>query len=94
MKRALQLGLKLYQQAVSPWLPRSCRYTPTCSQYAIDAIEQRGVTRGSVMALWRVLRCNPFVHGGYDPVPVLSSRFSVLGGRGHVAKNRELRTEN
>ena len=60
--------IRLYQRRISPLLPRRCRYHPTCSAYAVQAIESFGILRGSVLAVWRVLRCNPFSHGGYDPV--------------------------
>ena len=62
------LPIKGYQRLVSPMLPRSCKYHPSCSQYAVDAVRSFGVLRGSVLAVWRVLRCNPFSNGGYDPV--------------------------
>jgi len=58
----------VYQNAISPALPRRCKYEPTCSRYALDAIRAHGVLRGIVLAVWRVLRCNPWSHGGYDPV--------------------------
>ena len=64
---ALEL-LRVYKWAISPMLPPSCRYTPTCSEYAMEAIERYGVLRGGMKALGRVLRCHPFVRGGYDPV--------------------------
>jgi putative membrane protein insertion efficiency factor len=57
-----------YQKFVSPALPRSCKYHPSCSQYAIDAFSQYGIFRGFVLASWRLLRCNPLSYGGYDPV--------------------------
>jgi putative membrane protein insertion efficiency factor len=57
-----------YQRLISPALPRRCKYEPTCSAYVLDALTQYGLARGSVLACWRVLRCNPFSHGGYDPV--------------------------
>ena len=57
-----------YKRWVSPAFPPSCRYVPTCSEYAMEAVERYGVLRGGVMAVWRVLRCHPFVKGGYDPV--------------------------
>jgi putative membrane protein insertion efficiency factor len=60
--------LKLYQRFVSPALPRRCKYEPTCSAYAVQAVRELGVLRGTVLAAWRVARCNPFSHGGYDPV--------------------------
>ncbi len=58
----------VYQKAISPALPRRCKYEPTCSRYAIDAIGSYGILRGVVLASWRVLRCNPWSDGGYDPV--------------------------
>ena len=61
--------IKFYQGAISPYLPRSCRYTPTCSQYAVEAIRKYGALKGGWMAFLRILRCNPFFKGGYDPVP-------------------------
>lgn len=57
-----------YKRWVSPAFPPSCRYVPTCSEYAMEAVERYGVLRGGVMAVWRVLRCHPLVKGGYDPV--------------------------
>ena len=67
-KYALLYSLRGYKWLVSPWLPPSCRYVPTCSEYAMEAIERYGAVRGAAMAIWRVLRCHPFVEGGYDPV--------------------------
>ena len=61
--------LRAYHRLVSPALPRRCKYEPTCSAYAEQAIRRHGVLRGSRLALWRLARCNPFSHGGYDPVP-------------------------
>jgi uncharacterized protein len=57
-----------YQKAISPALPRRCKYEPTCSRYALDAIRAYGILKGIVLAAWRVLRCNPWSDGGYDPV--------------------------
>ena len=57
-----------YQMVVSPLLPRSCKYHPSCSQYAVDALREFGVVRGIILAAWRLLRCNPLSYGGYDPV--------------------------
>lgn len=60
--------LKFYKAVISPWLPPSCRFVPTCSEYAREAIERHGALRGTGMAIWRLLRCQPFCAGGYDPV--------------------------
>jgi hypothetical protein len=60
--------LHAYKWAVSPLLPPACRYVPTCSEYAVEAVERFGVWRGGLAAMARVLRCHPFVQGGYDPV--------------------------
>jgi putative membrane protein insertion efficiency factor len=60
--------IRLYQRWISPALPRRCKYEPTCSAYAAQAIRELGVVRGSILAAWRLARCNPFSHGGYDPV--------------------------
>ena len=60
--------VRFYQRVISPALPRRCKYHPTCSAYAMQAIERYGILRGAVLATWRVLRCNPFSHGGHDPV--------------------------
>ncbi len=68
MRTLAVLPIRAYQALVSPLLPASCKYHPSCSQYAIDAIRRYGVSRGAVLAAWRLLRCNPFSHGGYDPV--------------------------
>lgn len=74
MKTLAVAGLRLYKAVVSPVLPASCRYVPSCSEYAVEALARHGVFRGVVLAAWRLLRCNPFVRGGYDPVPPESSR--------------------
>jgi len=60
--------VRLYQYTVSPILPPSCRFYPTCSEYMIQAIKKKGPLKGLLMGVWRVLRCNPFCKGGYDPV--------------------------
>jgi putative membrane protein insertion efficiency factor len=60
--------IRLYQRFVSPALPRRCKYEPTCSAYAVQAIRELGMARGLVLGAWRLARCNPFSNGGYDPV--------------------------
>jgi uncharacterized protein len=67
-KTALLYLLRGYKWALSPLFPPSCRYVPTCSEYAMEAVDRYGVVRGSWKAAWRLLRCHPFVKGGYDPV--------------------------
>jgi putative membrane protein insertion efficiency factor len=67
--RSFVLGLlRAYKWALSPFLLPACRYVPTCSEYAMEAVDRHGVFRGGLMAMGRVLRCHPFVQGGYDPV--------------------------
>jgi len=65
--------LRGYKWALSPLLPPACRYVPSCSEYAMEAVDRYGVWRGGLKALWRVLRCHPFVQGGYDPVVRLNN---------------------
>jgi putative membrane protein insertion efficiency factor len=62
------LPVRAYQRLISPALPRRCKYEPTCSAYAVQAIRELGVVRGVILAAWRLARCNPWSHGGYDPV--------------------------
>lgn len=70
MMTALLLAiLRAYRWLISPLLPPACRYVPTCSEYAQEAVMLHGVLRGGALALWRLLRCHPFVRGGFDPVP-------------------------
>ncbi|MFL5896836.1 MAG: membrane protein insertion efficiency factor YidD [Thermoleophilaceae bacterium] len=68
MRAVLVAPIRAYQRFISPALPRRCKYHPTCSEYAVQAIRAQGVLRGLVLAAWRLLRCNPWSHGGYDPV--------------------------
>lgn len=60
--------IKFYQRAISPAFPHTCRFYPTCSNYSIEAIEKYGIFKGGLMSIWRIVRCNPFNPGGYDPV--------------------------
>lgn len=68
LKMILIKLIHFYQNYISPFLPPACKFRPTCSEYAIKAIEKYGTTRGLLKATWRILRCNPFNAGGYDPV--------------------------
>lgn len=61
--------IRFYQLGISPYLPQSCRYVPTCSRYALEALDEHGALKGGYLTLRRLLRCHPFAKGGYDPVP-------------------------
>ena len=69
MKNVLIWLITLYRKYISPIKPACCRFTPSCSAYAIEALEKRGLIMGLLLTIWRILRCNPFCRGGYDPVP-------------------------
>ena len=69
MKKLLILLIIFYRKFISPIKRTKCPYFPTCSEYGLEAIEKYGALKGSILALWRILRCNPFSKGGYDPVP-------------------------
>lgn len=77
MKRLLLWLIRFYRTSISPAKPPCCRFIPTCSEYALEAIERYGALRGGWLALCRILRCNPLFKGGYDPVPDINTR------RGH-----------
>jgi putative membrane protein insertion efficiency factor len=77
VKRFALAPIRAYQRWISPSRPRRCRYEPSCSAYAIEAVERFGVARGALLASWRLLRCNPFSHGGFDPMP---GRFTLRVG--------------
>jgi len=68
LKTVVLLLLRGYKWAVSPWLPPACRYVPTCSEYAMEAVERYGVALGMAKTIWRLLRCHPWAKGGVDPV--------------------------
>ncbi len=68
IKKAILYSIDLYRAAISPFLPPSCRFTPTCSCYAREVVERHGAWRGLVLAIKRILKCHPFHPGGYDPV--------------------------
>ena len=67
--RLLQGPIRFYRKWISPALGHNCRFTPTCSQYALEALEVHGAAKGLLLSVWRILRCNPFGKYGYDPVP-------------------------
>jgi putative membrane protein insertion efficiency factor len=67
-RRVALAPIRFYQRFISPGLPRRCKYHPTCSAYAAQSIREYGILRGLVLAGWRLMRCNPWSHGGYDPV--------------------------
>jgi hypothetical protein len=70
LKAIAKTPIYIYRYAISPWLAPSCRFTPTCSAYAIEAIDTHGALKGTALALWRIVRCNPFnKNHGQDPVP-------------------------
>jgi len=69
MKKIFIFSIKMYQKYISPMKSTKCPYIPSCSQYGLEAIEKYGTFKGGFMALWRIIRCNPFSKGGYDPVP-------------------------
>lgn len=69
LQRALIAAIRFYQRGISPLTPPSCRFTPTCSHYGLEAIQRYGAGRGSWLTFRRLLRCQPFCRGGYDPVP-------------------------
>ena len=68
IRTAILAPVRLYQRLISPLTPAHCKYHPTCSAYAVEAVRTYGAGRGLVLAGWRLLRCNPWSHGGYDPV--------------------------
>jgi uncharacterized protein len=69
MRSVAEAGLRLYKGLVSPWLLPACRYVPSCSEYAAEAVARHGFVHGAALAVWRLLRCNPWARGGFDPVP-------------------------
>ena len=78
MKHLMIWLIGLYRKFISPLKPPCCRFTPTCSAYAIEAFQKRGFFAGLILTVWRILRCNPFGRGGYDPVP--EKGFKPYGG--------------
>ena len=86
--RMLILPVRFYQLFISPLFPPLCRFHPTCSQYAIEALQKRGIPAGVCLTIWRILRCHPFCKGGYDPVPEHGFR-----NRCHHEQNRLEKSE-
>ena len=75
IKKVMIFLIRTYQQTMSPrFSGGACRFTPTCSQYAIEALQIHGILKGSLLAIWRIMRCNPLCKGGYDPVPLKKSK--------------------
>lgn len=68
MKKIVILLIRIYQRTFSAYTPRRCRFYPTCSEYSLQAIQKYGIVRGMIKGIWRILRCNPFNYGGYDPL--------------------------
>lgn len=83
MRRFLRAAVRGYQLLLSPWLNAGCRYQPSCSNYALQALDRHGAAAGSYLAARRILRCNPFCLGGHDPVPDAKPRLFSFLTRSH-----------
>ena len=97
MKHVMITLVKLYRKYISPAKPPCCRFTPTCSAYALEAFTKRGFFVGFILTSWRILRCNPFSKGGYDPVPERGFRNkpnSRISGDSHTGCEHTDFTEN
>ncbi len=81
LRRVATAPLRFYRRFLSPLKPPMCRFSPTCSQYAIEALEEHGILKGAGLATWRILRCQPFARGGYDPVPERPAREAAAHDR-------------
>ena len=93
MMKSILCGLvRFYQQFLSPLLPRACRFYPSCSEYMVQAITEHGVLRGVALGGWRILRCNPFTPGGYDPVPARRGHEAEGGCAGHPVRFSAVKT--
>lgn len=88
LKALLIFPIRAYKYFLSPWLGNSCRFTPTCSSYAIEAIERWGTLKGSGLALSRLGRCHPWCTGGFDPVPIHSSKIVSKNTDGDTSSHR------
>jgi putative membrane protein insertion efficiency factor len=80
MKGLLISFIRIYQHTISPLLGAHCRYTPSCSEYFVQALQKRGLFQGVLLGLWRILRCNPFGGSGYDPVPQKRNCKEIVSG--------------
>jgi putative membrane protein insertion efficiency factor len=92
MARFLRLLVRLYRNTIGITLPNSCRYQPTCSQYALDALAEYGAVRGTWLAVKRIARCHPWAVGGYDPVPTEGSTTRDKGKSQDFATERRTTT--
>lgn len=81
MKSLATFCLRFYKAAISPYLPVACRFVPSCSEYAAEAVAKHGLLYGSALGVWRILRCNPFAGGGYDPVPAKKAAKALTARR-------------
>ncbi len=88
LARVLSLAVHAYRYTLSPIIGPVCRYEPTCSAYALDALREHGALRGSWLAVRRIARCHPWGGSGYDPVPPHSEKQSILGAHDHAAHHR------
>ncbi len=87
MKRLLTAAIRCYKFAISPLLPPSCRFTPSCSSYALEALERHGALKGGWLTIRRLARCHPFCEGGFDPVPgSVPGGGQAAGGHSPLAK--------
>ena len=86
-KHALVTLIRVYKYVVSPLLPSACRYVPTCSDYAMEAIDRHGMVLGTVMAGARLVRCHPWARGGFDPVPLVGVPASSAGARDLISRS-------
>ena len=87
MRHVVQLVLWGYKRWISPLLPHACRFVPTCSEYAMEAVERHGVIRGGLLAAGRLLRCHPFARSGYDPVPGAGASIARVHAHGRLNGN-------
>ncbi|MDK9558318.1 membrane protein insertion efficiency factor YidD [Marinobacter sp. M216] len=93
MRKLLLLPIRLYQYAISPLMASHCRHTPTCSQYAVEAISHHGAGKGLFLAVRRLLRCHPWAEGGYDPVPGLAESATTQTAPGRQADHSQTTTQ-